>query len=121
MSVAAEGFAPGLSTFTPMVEWRPFRKDDKIGNERFRLVGYNKTLSETFYDMSVQGIIGYTNMCASKLVKGQLTPMKSLEMKLINNLFFPTMHSGYQASTQVSADVAKNKLEKKGFIGKDTQ
>lgn len=114
ISVFSEGVKPLAGAFSTTVEWKPFHVDE---DKRFRCVFYDKTISETIFDMGTNVVVGGISNKVSSSVKRALGDEMNVTLinRLINNVAFPIYHTGFNLST----DILKEGTKKKYQIGKD--
>lgn len=95
VSVVAEGLSPALGAFTNGFEFRPFSNEL---DRKLRIVGYNKTWSETIFDASVHFGTGRASGGLSNAVKkqvGEEASQKAVKAGM-THILFPIVQSGYQ-------------------------
>lgn len=114
VSVASEAFNPLAGVASAAIEWRPFHEKH---DQRFRSVFYNKTISETIFDMGTSAAIGGANSKISSFVKKNIRNDMNVKLinRLLNNVAFPVYHSGFSLSTEILKEGTKKKYK----IGKD--
>lgn len=106
VSVVSEAFNPLVGTLSTAIELRPFHKRK---DQRFRYVFYNKTISETIFDMGTGAAFGTANSKISSFVERNLGNDMNVKLinRLMNNVAFPIYYSGFNLSTEILKEGTK--------------
>lgn len=104
-SVGAEMMPPWANALSPMMEIRP------SGEVPFRCTFYNKSVSETAFDITVNQLIGKIDSSISSVVKKNIG--KEMTNKLINDMIqgaATTYRFGFQFGTGIITEGTKKAL-----------
>lgn len=107
VSVGAEMMPPWANALSPMMEIRPSSEEST-----FKFIFYNKTASETFFDITANQFTGKIDSKISSFVKRNIGNSMNDELikRLMNNLAFPTCNSGFQLGTSIITGGVKETL-----------
>lgn len=110
ISVVSEGVNPLVGMSSTAIEWRPFHNQPK---KRFRCAFYNKTISETIFDMGTNAVVGGISNKVSSSVRKALGDEMNVTLinRLINNVAFPIYHTGFNLSTEIIKEGTKEKFQ----------
>lgn len=105
-----------VNVLSTSMEIKPWNKDD---NQKFICIGYNKSFSETFFDIGVQALTtGFDKMISGFVNQNLGNTLKDrTERRLIKYFAAPTFLSGYNLSHRAITV----KLKKDHGIGKRTK
>lgn len=110
VSVAAEGFSPGGSALSALIEYRPFIDEGKGGEKRLKVGFIHKSSEDTAVDMIIQ-------LTGAHFYRGAYgIAMEGLENDIWAKSFMTGFGTGfyfdYQIITRYISEEAKGKIEK---------
>ncbi len=109
VSVAAEGFSPGGSALSALIEYRPFLEEGKGGEKRLKVGFIHKSPEDTAVDMVIQ----FTGAHFYRGAYGMA--MEGLEndiwSKRLMTGFGTGFYTAYQLITRSISEEAKDKME----------
>ena len=110
VSVFSEGLNPLIGIASAAIELKPLHEDK---DQRFRSVFYNKSISETIFDMGASAAIGGVNRKVSTFVKKNLGNEMNVKLvnRLMNHVAFPIYHSGFNLSTEILKEGIKDEYQ----------